>query len=25
VTKFIDEFKYFCEHGKSMVKDPIPL
>jgi len=25
VTKFIDEFKYFCEHGKSMVKDAVPL
>ncbi|MCW8131860.1 MAG: NADH-quinone oxidoreductase subunit NuoF [Planctomycetota bacterium] len=25
VTKFREEFKYFCENGKSMVKDAIPL
>jgi len=25
VTKFREEFKYYCEHGKSMVKDAIRL
>jgi len=25
VVKFKEEFKHFCEHGKSMVKDAIPL
>jgi hypothetical protein len=25
VVKFKEEFKYFCENGKTMVKDAIPL
>jgi NADH-quinone oxidoreductase subunit F len=25
MIKFKDEFQYYCEHGKSMVKDAIPL
>ena len=25
VTKFKEEFKYYCEHGKSMVKDAVGL
>ena len=25
IVKFKEEFQYYCEHGKSMVKDPIKL
>jgi len=25
VNKFKDEFKYFCEHGKSLIPNPLPM